>query len=84
MPLVLMGGIALAASVEGQSTPEPDELVVDGRVVGQRVEVRPGDICLICKERVSPGDLAYLVRRQRAALHRDECEPDFLAWSAST
>ncbi len=69
---------ALAASPDRQSLEAPDELVVDGKVVGRRVEARPDDICLVCRERVVSNGVCYLVRGQRVAVHQRH-EQDLLA-----
>ena len=67
----LLGAHAVAAG--------PDELVVEGKVVGWRVEVRPDDICLVCKGPLLSDGVCYLVRGQRVAVHQDEHEQEFLA-----
>ncbi len=77
--LALPGAVIVAAGPDQQSAKVPDELVVDGRVVGQRIEVRPDDICLVCKGPVHSNDVVYLVRGQRVAVHRGEHEQDLLA-----
>lgn len=77
--LALPGAVTGAAGQDQQSAQVPDELVVDGRVVGQRIEVRPDDICLVCKGPVHSNDVVYLVRGQRVAVHRGEHEQDLLA-----
>ncbi len=51
----------------------PDELVVDGKVIGRRVLARAGDFCIIDKEDLHPGDAVYLVNGQRVALHWPDC-----------
>ena len=79
IPLAVLGAHTAAASPAGQSTQAPDELVVDGEIVGGRIEVRPGDICLVCREPVGSNDLVYLVRGQRVPLHRGGDEQDLLA-----
>lgn len=51
----------------------PQQLVVDGRVIGQRIESREGEICLVCGNPISSHDVTYLVQGQRVPLHKKNC-----------
>ena len=63
--------LATAMPLLAQQPPEqaPEELVLDGRVVGRRVPVERGDICLICNQPVGANDAVYLIQGQRVPLH---------------
>ncbi len=74
----LLGAHAVAAGPDQQFAQAPDELVVDGKVMGRRVEARPDDICLVCREPVVSNGVCYLVRGQRVAVHQRH-EQDLLA-----
>ncbi len=74
--LALAGAFKVTAGPDPKSTEAPDHLVVEGRVVGQRVEARPREFCLVCKAAIAATDVVYLVRGQRVALHREH-DQDF-------
>jgi len=65
-----------------------DELKIDGVVVGKRVESKPGETCLVCKEPIHERDATYLVNGQRVPMHAGKCEEAFKAkpkvWLART
>lgn len=68
-----------SAQVEEVPTAQPpEELVLEGEVVGKRVPVRAGEICLVCNKPIGLKDVAYLVRGQRAPLHVPACYEKFL------
>jgi len=50
----------------------PDELVMDGKVVGKRVPPKDGEICALCNRPIGADDPVYLVHGQRVALHAAE------------
>jgi len=63
-----------AAPAPGQKAEAPDDLVIDGKVVGKKVPPQPGDICMLCNHPVGEGDAVYLVHGQRVALHVAEMQ----------
>ena len=50
----------------------PDELVMDGKVVGRRVPQKAGEICALCNQPIGSSDPVYLVHGQRVPLHAAE------------
>ncbi len=62
-------------AIETPSEPAkaPDQLVLDGRVVGERVPSREGEVCLLCNKPISKDDVTYLVEGQRVPVHRHGC-----------
>lgn len=50
----------------------PDELVLYGRPVGQRVPQKSGEICALCNRPLGPNDPVYMVHGQRVPLHAAE------------
>lgn len=70
--LLLATMCALAASAQTAPAQAPDELVMDGEVIGRRVPPKPGDICLVCNQPVDENDAVYLVDGQRVPLHYDQ------------
>jgi len=63
-------GSALGSDSKGA----PDELVVDGKVVGKRVPARPGEICALCNHPIDTDDSVYLVHGQRLPIHTAEVD----------
>ena len=63
----------MSPSAGSQAAQVPDELVVGGKVVGKRVEPKPGEFCMVCNSRLHPGDVVYLVQGQRVAVHLGAC-----------
>ncbi len=61
------------------SSQAPNELVVDGQVVGKKVPPRPGDICALCYEPIDQDDAVYLVRGQRLPIHTAEIDASMAA-----
>ncbi len=58
----------------------PDELVMDGKVVGRRVPQKGGEICALCNQPIGASDPVYLVHGQRVPLHAAElAEPGVTA-----
>jgi len=57
----------------------PEELELEGKVVGKRVDPRPGEICLVCNEPLHPGDVVYLVQGQRVPIHLGACDSSLRA-----
>jgi hypothetical protein len=51
----------------------PDQLTVNGRAVGHRVESRDGEICLTCGKPITKDDVTYMVDGQRVAVHKGAC-----------
>jgi hypothetical protein len=45
---------------------------IDGEVVGPRIRVHPGEICIVCNNPVGPDDSVYLVQGQRVPMHAGE------------
>jgi hypothetical protein len=75
--VVLLFSAALATAQQQPQAPSSlhdshGELVVDGKVVGQRVPHKAGDICALCNRPTEAGDPTYLVHGQRVPLHADE------------
>lgn len=40
----------------------------------ERLPARQGETCIVCNKPVGGGDIAYLARGQRAAVHMEDCE----------
>lgn len=57
----------------------PQELIVDGKVVGRLVPPEAGERCLLCNQPIHKGDLVYLVQGQRVPIHLEGCNDKFLA-----
>lgn len=74
LPLALLMALPVTAAPDAPSTQASDELVVDGKTVGQRVEARPGETCLVCREPIASNDPVYRVQGQRVAVHSGEHE----------
>jgi hypothetical protein len=66
------------ALTESHAARPPEELVLEGNVLGKRVPARPGEICLVCNKLIGRDDVAYLVRGQRVALHVPVCLEKFV------
>jgi len=64
------------AATQKQAT-EP--FLADGKVAGNPIEPRPGDLCLICDKPIGRADVEYMVNGQRVAVHRDVCLVEFRA-----
>jgi hypothetical protein len=41
---------------------------------GERVQPKPGEICVVCNKPIGPEDLVYLVDGQRVPVHRGSCD----------
>lgn len=63
----------------GQPATGARDLVVDGKVVGQVVAARPGEICLVCNAPIQAADLVYVVRGQRIPVHQGHCNDELRA-----
>lgn len=82
-------GVLLAGSPQEPATEpsqaqrapgEPPQTVsLGGETTGQKVAVRPGEICRVCNRPVGEHDVAYQVRGQRIAIHRRELSADLAA-----
>ncbi len=60
-----------AVSAEPQQ-PGP-QLIVNGKVLGEKVSRRAGEFCLVCDKPIGSEDVVYLVNGQRVALHAARC-----------
>lgn len=74
----LMAAWTVTAYAQPRSGEAPPDLIVEGQALGQRVEPRPNDFCLIDQDDLRAGDVVYLVRGQRVALHWPLCYQVFL------
>jgi hypothetical protein len=63
---------ALPADAASQ-TAVPEHLVIDGRVVGHRVESRDGETCITCGKPITKNDVTYMVDGQRVPAHKGKC-----------
>ena len=50
-----------------------EELFLDGAPVGRAIAPHAGEICMICNNPITAGDLTYLVHGQRVPVHRIVC-----------
>ena len=62
-----------AQTASSSAAEKPQELIVDGKVLGKRIESRPGMVCLVCNDPIGKDDFAFLVKGQRVAVHRVNC-----------
>lgn len=73
---ILMCAASVALAQQAPTTTPakqpPNELVVDGKVVGHKVPPKPGDICMLCNQPIDMDDTVYLVNGQRVPLHNAE------------
>jgi hypothetical protein len=53
------------------------QLIVKGKLLGQEVPPRPGEICVVCKRRIGTEGVVYLVKGQRVPLHIHSCYEKF-------
>jgi hypothetical protein len=51
----------------------PQELIVDGKVLGKRIETQPDLICIVCNAPIGREDFVFRVNGQRVAVHRVKC-----------
>jgi len=61
------------AAPRGATEEGPQELMVGGKVLGERIKAHPGLICLVCNEPIGSDDFVFLVKGQRVAVHRVNC-----------
>jgi len=92
-PLILMLAVCAATPAEqlpAQNNPRaqathsrtarerPQELIVDGKVLGKRVNTTPGMVCLVCNKQIGKDDFVFRVSGQRVAVHRVGCYAELL------
>jgi hypothetical protein len=53
------------------------QLIVNGKVLGEEVPPRPGEICVVCKRPIGTEGVTYLVKGQRFPLHVPACYEKF-------
>jgi hypothetical protein len=63
---------ALQVPPAAEKPAAPQELTVDGRVVGRRTQTRAGEICKLCNNPVTADDPTYMVGGHRMAVHSEE------------
>ena len=61
------------ASVSAELQQPAPQLIVNGRVLGEKVSPRAGEFCLVCDKPIGDEDVVYLVNGQRVALHTVRC-----------
>ena len=62
----------------GSAGSGPRALMVDGKVIGKRIETPPGMVCVVCDKPIGRDDFAFLVNRQKVAVHRLNCYAELL------
>jgi hypothetical protein len=67
-PLTPAAGITTSTAAQ-----PPQELRVDGQIIGERVPPQPGEICLVCGNPIGSDDAVYLVNGHRVPLHAKIC-----------
>lgn len=80
--LLFFAVLAIHAEAVAQSSSPaglPQEVIVEGQVIGRRVPVQAGETCAQCNRPVGAADVAYRVRGQRVALHAREVESNLRA-----
>jgi hypothetical protein len=55
------------------SSQAPQELLVDGKIIGKQVAPRQGEVCLVCNKPMDRRGATYLVAGQRIAVHGVGC-----------
>ena len=68
--------ISELATLNNSSAP-PEQLKIDGQVIGERVPAQAGEICLVCGKPTGKDDVVYLVNGHRVPLHAQVCYAAF-------
>jgi hypothetical protein len=73
--LGVMSGLALPQTAEQA----PETVPISPHTTATRSEIRPEELCAVCRQPVGTEGVAYEVAGQRIAIHRDELASDLAA-----
>jgi hypothetical protein len=62
-----------ASASQTQPTEAPRQLVANGKILGESVAPKSGEICVVCNEPIGDNDAVYLVKGQRVPVHLIVC-----------